>query len=189
VSPAAVRPHRWSRRNRGVALRFGLLVGAYATWGVLAWLAVTVRSYSTTIVSAGTGRPPTVVTTGSTLEQVDPGSVRIILTGLAVALVIATASVVWRVARRSERVGVTGLVVAGLAGVVALLGMLTIGIFLVPFAALLALLALPIAPTPGGVTTPSVAAPGWYGDPVTSMWRYWDGRTWTEHRAPMASPG
>jgi len=172
-----------------VVLRFGVLVGAYATWGVSAWLAVSVRSYSSTIVSSGTGRPPTVVTTGSTLEQADPGSVRTVLAGLALALIIATASVVWRVARRSERVGVTGLVVAGLAGVVALLGALTIGIFLVPIAALLVLLALPIAPTPRRMPAPSGAAPGWYGDPATSMWRYWDGRAWTEHRSPMASPG
>jgi|GEM_PF-1550567 len=195
MNPAPVRPRGWSRRTRRVVFRLAALVGAYGFWGLLAWGAVTVQTYTSTGVSSGTGHPPTVVTTGSTLEQVAPGAVRTILAGFAVALVLATGSVLWRVARRSERVGVTGLIVAGLVGVVSLLGMLTVGIFLAPFAALLTFLALPIAPTPVPTAAPTPGplagpvAPGWYGDPVTSSWRYWDGRSWTGHRAPMASPG
>jgi len=175
----------WSRRTRHVLLRFMLLVGAYLAWGVLAWMFVSVASGSSTITSSGTGRPTTTTTTTSTLYQSQPGVVRLILVVLAVALVVATASVVWRVMRRSERLGVTGLVVAGLVGAFALLGMLTIGPFIAPLAALMVLLALPIAPEP---KRSSAAAPGWYLDPMErEAWRYWDGRAWTDDTAPMTA--
>ena len=188
-APAAPRP--WSRRTRHVLLRFALLSGAYLAWGALAWMMVSVDSGSSTIISSGTGRQTTVIQSGTTLYQEQPGTVRAILGALAVALVIATASVVWRVARRSERLGVMGLIVAGLVGAFAVLGMLTIGMFVAPLAALLVLLALPIAPEPRPAPTPADwAAPGWYADPAAgSRWRYWDGRAWTDHTAPMAVPG
>lgn len=33
---------------------------------------------------------------------------------------------------------------------------------------------------------PSNAAPGWYNDPtMVGTQRYWDGRRWTEHAAPL----
>ena len=66
-----------------------------------------------------------------------------------------------------------------------------IGMFVAPLAALLVLLALPIAPEPTPAPTPpGWAAPGWYADPAAgSRWRYWDGRAWTDHTAPMAVPG
>ncbi len=174
-----------SRRTRHVLLRFALLLGAYLAWGALAWMFVSVASGSSTIVSSGTGRPTTTTTTTSTLYQSQPGVVRLLLVVLAGALVVSTASVVWRVVRRSARLGVTGLVVAGLVGACALLGMLTVGPFIAPFAALMVLLALPIAPES---KQSSDAAPGWYLDPTTSeAWRFWDGRAWTDDTAPITA--
>ena len=81
---------------------------------------------------------------GQTVYQADPGPVKMILSGLAVACAVATASVLWRVAHRSPRVGVAGLVAALPVGVMALLGMLTVGPFILPLAALLFVIALPM---------------------------------------------
>ena len=64
--------------------------------------------------------------------------------GVAVACLVATASVLWRVVRRSPRIGVAGLVVGTLVAAVALLGMLTVGPFMLPLAALLVVVALPM---------------------------------------------
>jgi len=62
---------------------------------------------------------------------------------------------------------------------------LTIGPFIAPLAALMVLLALPIAPESKQSST---AAPGWYLDPTASeAWRFWDGRAWTDHTAPMTA--
>ncbi len=191
MSALEVTPRGWSGRTRHVLLRFVLLFGAYLAWGALAWMMVSVATGSSTIVSSGTGRPTTVTQSSTTLYQEQPGTVRVILIALAIALATSTASVVWRVVRRSERLGVTGLIVAGLVGAVAVLGAMTIGMFIAPLAAFLVLLALPIAPerkpTPARASAPP---PGWYGDPSGSAsWRYWDGRTWTVHCAPMQVPG
>ena len=190
MSPTGATPHGWSRRTRHVVVRVVVLVGAYAAWGALAWLMVSVDTYSSTAISSGTGRPTTVTQSSSTLYQVQPTMVRALLAGAAVAVVIATGSVVWRVVRRSERLGVTGIIVAGLVGAVGLLGMLTIGIVVMPLAALLVVLALPIAPEPkAGPTPPAVVPPGWYGDAgPSSTWRYWDGHSWTGHTASVGTP-
>jgi hypothetical protein len=149
---------------------------------------VSVGTGSSTIVISGTGRPTTVTESSTTLYKEQPGTVRNILIALAIALVISTASVVWRVVRRSERLGVTGLIVAGLVGAVALLGAMTIGMSIAPLAAFLV---LPIAPARKPTPAPvSASPPGWYGDPSGSaLLRYWDGQTWTVHSAPMRLPG
>lgn len=184
MSPQVGAFRGWSRRTRHVLLRFTLLVGAYLVWVALAWMFVFMSSGSSTITSSGTGRPTTTITTTTTLYQSQPGLVRLILVVLAAALVASTASILWRVVRRSERLGVTGLVVACLVGAFALLGMLTIGPFIAPLAAIMVLLALPIAPEP----KPGAAAPGWYLDPTAhEAWRFWDGRAWTDDTAPKTT--
>lgn len=191
MSAPVATPRGWSRRTRLVLLRFVLLLGAYLAWGALAWMMVSVGTGSSTIVISGTGRPTTVTESSTTLYKEQPGTVRTILIALAIALVISTASVVWRVVRRSERLGVTGLIVAGLVGAVALLGAMTIGMSIAPLAAFLVLLALPIAPARKPTPAPvSASPPGWYGDPSGSaLLRYWDGQTRTVHSAPMRLPG
>jgi len=180
----------WPRRTKHVVARFALLLGAYLSWLGLAWAMVSVTAVSSATISSGTGRATVVTQSSSTLYQNQPTTVRSILIGLATALVISTASVVWRVTRRSTRLGVSGMVVAALVSAVALLGILTIGLFIVPLAALLVVLALPIAPEAKLTHLAQDAVPpGWYRDPeLSDAWRYWDGQSWTAHTAPMAPP-
>ena len=110
------------------------------------WWLVSLPLYSSEGVSLVEGRAARVTHSTSTVYQMDPGPVRIILALLGGALVVSTASLLWRVARRTTRVGVTGMAAAASAGAVALLGMLTVGPFILPLAVLLTVLALPIAP-------------------------------------------
>jgi len=188
-APDAV-SHRWDRRTRQVVVRLVLLAAAYVAWGALAVVLVSLPLYSSEGVSLVEGRAARVTHSTSTVYQMDPGPVRIILALLGGALVVSTASLLWRVARRTTRVGVTGMAASASAGAVALLGMLTVGPFILPLAVLLTVLALPIAPDrrphpPAHGTVP----PGWYGDPVDrASWRYWDGASWTDHTAPTGSP-
>jgi hypothetical protein len=81
---------------------------------------------------------------GQTVYEANPGPVKMILIGSAVACAVATASVFWRVVHRSPKLGVAGLAVGALTGAVALLGMLTVGPFILPLAALLVVVALPM---------------------------------------------
>lgn len=165
------------------------VLGAYLAWGGLAFLVAGIHAYSSQTEQLVNGRLTEVTQEGSTVYQANPESVTIVLGLLGVALLVATASVVWRIFRRSERVGVTGMIVAAVSGVVALLGMLTIGPFIAPLAVLLVVIALPIAPDRGRrppPPQPGFVPPGWYKDPGGLMaWRYWDGSIWTEHQAPM----
>jgi len=117
--------------KKQVVVRFILLGCAYLAAAGLALALFTVRGSS----DAGPGQ---------TVYQANPGPVKLILMGLAVACLVATASVLWRVVRRSPRIGVAGLVVGTLVAVVALLGMLTVGPFMLPLAALLVVVALPM---------------------------------------------
>ena len=157
-------PHRWDRRTRQVALRLVLLAGAYVAWAALVLVLVALSSYSSESVSLVEGHAARVTRSTSTVYQMDPGPVRIILALLGGALVVSTASVWWRVARRSTRVGAAGMTAGAIAGSIALLGMLTIGPFVLPLAALLVILALPIAPDrrpPPPAHGP--VPPGWVG--------------------------
>jgi hypothetical protein len=117
--------------KKQVKLRFLLLSCAYLTSVGLVLALFTVGGSS-----AGGVR--------QTVYQADPGPVKMILGGLAVACAVATASVLWRVVHRSPRLGVAGLVAALPVGVMALLGMLTVGPFILPIAALLFVVALPM---------------------------------------------
>jgi hypothetical protein len=123
-----------------VRIRVVLLVAAYVVWGGVAALLCAVHGSSETSVGSGAPEP----TTGLTIYQVNPGPVTVILLGTFVALVVATASVVWRVRHHSPKVGVAAVVAACAVGAVALLGALTVGPFLVPLAVLLVVAALPM---------------------------------------------
>jgi len=171
-------------------VHFAFLLGAYLAWAGLAWAMVAVAAGTSTAVISGTGRPTVITHSRATLYQSQPGTVRLILTGLAIAVLISTASVIWRIVRRSTRLGITGIVVAGLVGVAALLGVLTIGLFIVPLAAFLVVLALPITPNGEWPTDNQGSVPaGWYGDPdQNGLWRYWDGQNWTAGTAPTVVP-
>ena len=65
-------------------------------------------------------------------------------------------------------------------GAVALLGFMTIGMFVAPFAGICMVRALPIGSEPSVGTGSLDVPPGWYEDPPgRSQWRFWDGRVWT----------
>ena len=117
-----------------------------------------------------------------TMAEADPGIARAMLIGFALFLFVETSSVTWRTARHSSRIGVTGIVVAGLGCTAPLLFAFTpIGFLLLPFAALGIFLALPIGQAePKEATRYLAAPPGWYADPFPGhQMRYWDGMTWT----------
>jgi len=182
---------RWTQWKKQVAVRFALLVVAYLSWFGLYLIMVSYHWGD-----ASSGGPGVPATPPTTMYQGSPGLARTLLAGVAVAFVIETASVLWRVARHSHRVGVTGLVVAIAGGAISLLGFMTIGIYIAPFAAICTFLALPIG---GGSEVPAGAAgdvpPGWYADPKgCRQWRYWDGHAWTGFLATtdegvVTSPG
>lgn len=150
--------------GKPVVLRLLLLLVGYLAWGALTSLLVSFRPSS-----------------GATVYQTNPRPVGCILVGLAGALLVATTSVLWRVARHSARVGVAGMTVAILAAIAALVGMLTVGPFIVPIAAVLVLLALPIPPEhPTPLAEIGHGPPGWYQDPGNDRARrFWDGSRWT----------
>lgn len=150
--------------GKPVLLRLLLLLAGYVAWGTLTFLLVSFRPSS-----------------GATVYQANPRPVEWILVGLAGALLVATASVGWRVLRRSARVGVAGMTVAVLAVVAALVGLLTVGPFIIPIAAVLMLLALPIPPAhPTPLAEIGRSPPGWYQDPGDhEARRFWDGSRWT----------
>lgn len=171
---------RWTQWKRQVAARFAVLGVAYLSWVGLYLILV---SYHWGDASSGGPGVPT--TPPTTMYQGSPGLARTLLACVAAAFVIETASVLWRVARHSHRVGVTGLVVAIAGGAISLLGFMTIGIFIAPFAGLCTVLALPIGSRsqmrPG---TAGNVPPGWYADPKGwPQWRYWDGYAWTSFLA------
>lgn len=148
-----------------VKVRCALLLAGYSAWGALAFLLGLFGGDS-----------------GVTVYQANPRPVERILAGLAGALVVATASIAWRVARHSARVGVAGMTVAVLTAITALVGMLSVGLFIVPIAVVLFFLALPVTPEHFRPSGPIGHPPaGWYPDPGDEhAWRFWDGERWTE---------
>lgn len=122
-----------------------MLAFGYAYWAALLAAAHLLHSGSTTeVVTDFDGRRHTIVLVGQSLDQVNPGPVRVILGGCLVCLVVACVSVAWRVARQVTRVGVTALVATSLVGFAVVLGALTVGLYLAPLGAVLAVAALPM---------------------------------------------
>ena len=183
---------RWPARTKQLVVRFSLLVCACLAWGVLALVLVTDHGSSSSSISVSNGHVTRTVLPGVTAYGEDPGPVRIVLLVSAGAVVVSAASLTWRAARQSSRIGVAGMAVGGAAVVAALLGAFTIGPFLLPLAAVLIIVALPIAPSrpdrpPGMPGMPGMPAPGWYPDPTgRSAWRFWDGGRWSEHVTPAS---
>lgn len=160
VAPRTADP---AAARRQVAVRAVAVGCAWVLTGVLALLAVVERTATVTAVSvAGVGAAPVRHTAHQSLYRADPGPVTVLGVGLGLACAVATASLVWRAARRSTRVGATALVAAALTGVAALLGAFTVGPFIVPVAALLVVVALPLDRQSDGAGAVSDAGP-WAG--------------------------
>jgi hypothetical protein len=152
-------------------VKFAVLGGAW-----LVWFALVAFVYAFHLAALAQGGR------AQTMAEADPGMARAMLVGLAAVLAVELCSVIWRTAWHSSRVGVTGIVVAGLSFTAPLLLAFTpIGFLLLPFAALGVFLALPIGATaPNASPRHLVAPPGWYTDPFSGhQIRYWDGMTWT----------
>lgn len=168
-------PKTWKPPSRQVAFELLLLFGAYLFW--LSFLVLVTRYHWS---SGQTKGPGSAVASPTTAFQEEPGFTRALLTCAAIAILIEAANVLWRVARHSTRPGVTGMIAAGLGGAVALFGLMTIGMFVAPFAGICIVLALPIGSEPSVGAGSLDVPPGWRGDPFRrSQWRFWDGRVWT----------
>jgi len=81
----------------------------------------------------------------NSVYQENPGPITVILLLMLVATTVSTLSVVYRVVKRSPKIGVAGVVVAGLVGAFCVLGIASVGLFILPLAGLLVVLALPMS--------------------------------------------
>ncbi|MGO9028875.1 MAG: hypothetical protein ACLQOZ_09650 [Acidimicrobiales bacterium] len=158
----------WKRAVRTKIAALGL------AWLLWFGLLTVVHAYHFAIIASG-GQ-------ARTMAEADPGIARAMLVGFALLLLVETCSLTWRAVRHSSRIGVNGIIIAGLSCTAPLLFAFTpIGFLLLPFAALGVFLALPIGHAESKVSnTLLVAPPGWYANPLPgSQFRYWDGTTWT----------
>ncbi len=171
LRPVANESSAGTKWQRAVRTKLGVLAVAWLLWF---GMVIFVHAYHlASLANGGQAR---------TMAEADPAIARAILIGFALFLVIETCSVIWRTVRHSPRIGVTGIVVAGLSCTAPLLFASTpIGFLLLPFAVLGVFLALPIRQAdPTVPNTYFVAPPGWYADPyLGNHLRYWDGMTWT----------
>ena len=127
-----------------VVVRCLLLLASFVVVGVIALLLFTVRGNGESAVIDSGGRVVISAQAGQTVYQANPTPVSVILVGLLAACVVSGASLAFRIVRRSPAPGVAGLVAGGLVGVVAILGMLTVGPYILPLAALLVVNGLPL---------------------------------------------
>jgi hypothetical protein len=85
----------------------------------------------------------------SSVYQDNPGPVTVILLLMLTETTVSSLSLVYRVVRHSPKIGVAGAVVAGLVGAICVLGMASVGLFILPLAGLLVMLALPMSKLAG----------------------------------------
>ncbi len=120
-----------------------------ALWSIALLVgAATLPAYRSTTVS-GTGMPGGAVresTSTATLIEVNGSSVLLVVGIPLAAVTVVSVLLLWRRRHRKSGAGALAWVVVGLLGGVAFLGMLTIGIFLMPAVGLLGL-ACATAPT------------------------------------------
>jgi len=140
---------RWSPWARQVTGRVALLGCAYVGGGALALAAVRYHGSPSYEIATTEGRSTRILLPATTLYEKNPGAVQIILMVLAGALLASTVSLLWRALRRSARMGVTGMVAGSALAVVGILGLLTIGLAILPLAGLLVVVALPLSVTSG----------------------------------------
>jgi hypothetical protein len=108
----------------------------------------TTVTYTHAITGGGTHYTHTVRPNNSVYQD-NPGPVTVILLLMLAAAIVSTLSVVYRVVKHSPKIGIAGAVVAGLVGVVCVLGMASVGLFILPLAGLLVMLALPMSKLSG----------------------------------------
>ena len=178
---------RWSWRGKQVALRLVLLSGAYLVWGALAlilyhdhWRLVGERHLDQR------PRHPDHPARLPPSTNRTRGRCRSFSSGLPVRSSSPPPAWFGGWSADRQRVGVTGMIVAGLAGVVAVLGHAHDRHVHPPGGRPPGRPGPPHRPGAQGGPPPPGAPPGWYGDPAgTTSWRYWNGRAWTDDFAPM----
>jgi hypothetical protein len=119
----------------------------YLVFALVAGLMFWRHGYTRTDVSSvtdGTISHTFFMQANQSIYQTNPRPVAVILMLLAAAILVSTVSLIRRVSRNSPKISVPGVVVASAIGVVGVLGMLSIGPFILPLAALLLVVALPL---------------------------------------------
>ncbi|MBW4079689.1 MAG: hypothetical protein HIU84_14545 [Acidobacteria bacterium] len=138
-----------STAKRQVAIRLLLAVCTYLVVAILAGLSFW-RHGSTTVpvthaITGGSTYITYMVEPNSSVYQDNPGPVTVILLLLLVVAIISTLSVVYRAVKHSPKVGIVGMVMASVVGAFCFVGMASVGMFLLPLAGLLVVLALPMS--------------------------------------------
>ena len=138
-----------STAKRQVAIRLLLAVGTYLVVAMLAGLSFW-RHGSTTVpvthaITGGSTYITYLVEPNSSIYQDNPGPVTVILLLLLVVAIVSTLSVVYRAVKHSPKVGIVGMVMACVVGAFCFVGMASVGMFLLPLAGLLVVLALPMS--------------------------------------------
>lgn len=144
-APRGVR--NWPPRQKQVTVRFALLGCMYLVFALVAGFMFWRHGYTRTDVSSVTGGTIShtfFMLANQSIYQTNPRPVAVILIMLAAAILVSTVSLISRVARNSPKISVPGAVVASAIGVVGVLAMLSIGPFILPLAALLLVVALPM---------------------------------------------
>jgi len=144
--PTSTETSPTTRGRRQIVTRL-LCLGAAVAWvGVLAVVFSTVTQSSTEVISSndGHGIVTRVVSSSPTLVAEDGSAVLVILLLLLLLCAVAAASLLYRHRRGIDGIGIAGIIAAGLAGLLTLLGALSIGLFVAPLAMLLTVVALPL---------------------------------------------
>jgi hypothetical protein len=135
---------RWPTRKKQVNTRYLVLACSYLAFGFAVGIMMWHRGYTTTTSVGGTTGTTSTLQSNQSIYQTNPGPVTVILSLMAGALLVSTVSLIRRVARQSPKVDVPGLVAASVIGVVGVLGLLSVGPFILPLAVLLLILAIPM---------------------------------------------
>ncbi len=131
-----------TQRGRGTWSVAALVVAALWSIGLLVGAATLPAYQSTTATMTGTLDGPSTTTTSTTtatLLEVNGTSVLVVVSVPLVAVALVALSLLWRGRRRRNGAGPFAWTVVALLGVLAFLGMMSIGIFLLPVVGLLAI--------------------------------------------------
>jgi hypothetical protein len=144
-------------QRKQVAVRYLLLGCSFLVVGALALGLFSVHGSSETAITYMNGRSVVQSQPGQTAYQTNPTAIAVILLALLAACGTSGVSLTFRVLHRSPSLGIAGLVVGAIVGIIAILGILTVGPYILPLAGLLIVIALPLdtfAEAPG-VTRPA----------------------------------
>jgi len=134
---------------RQIRLRAAAVAASFGWHALLAIVLVLYHGGTEQTSSSSTSADGSVLSTPGTVTaltiyQVNPVPVTVILLALLAVCVVGLFSLRYRVVRSSPKLGVTALVAAILTGLLALLGLMSVGIGILPLAVCLTIVALPL---------------------------------------------